>query len=131
MERILIVEDDDAARKVAADILQEDGYQVYTACNGRQAFAVLRATHHRLIVLLGGTMPTMTGWEALEALTRDPVLARRHVYIVLSADWRLLAWAREQHMIPQRTVLRKPFTADQLVDAVRWGAGLLEQTQSA
>ncbi|HEX6818151.1 MAG TPA: response regulator [Ktedonobacterales bacterium] len=128
MERVLVVDDDDAIRKVAAEILEDAGYQVYTARSGRAAFAVLRSTHHRLIVVLGGTMPTMTGWEALEALMRDSALARRHVYIIFSADWRLLAWAREQHAIPQRAVLRKPFTADQLLGVVRWGAGLLERS---
>lgn len=131
MERVLVVDDDDAIRKIAAEILEDDGYQVYTARNGREAFAVLRATHHHLIVILGGTMPTMTGWEALEALMRDPALASRHVFIVFSADWRLLAWAREQHAIPHRAILRKPFTADQLLSVVRWGAGLLERSASA
>lgn len=128
MERVLVVDDDDAIRKITAELLEDAGYQVYTARSGRAAFAVLRNTHHRLIVVLGGTMPTMTGWEALEALIRDPALARRHVYIVFSADWRLLAWAREQHAIAHRAILRKPFTADQLLGVVRWGAGLLERS---
>lgn len=127
MERVLVVDDDAGVRKIAAEILEEAGYQVHAAGNGREAFAVLRATHHRLIVLLGGTMPTMTGWEALEALMRDGMLARRHVYIVFSADWRLLAWARDQHAILHRAVLRKPFTADQLLDAVQWAAGRIER----
>lgn len=128
MERVLIVDDDAVVRKVASEILGDTGYQIHTARNGREAFAVLRTTHHRLIVLLGGTMPTMTGWEALEALKREAMLARRHAYIVLSADWRLLAWAREQHSLSHCSVLRKPFTAEQLLGAVQWAAGTLERS---
>jgi len=98
MARVLVVDDDAATRAMAAAIL-DPHHHVYSAKNGREAFAVLRATPHRLIVLLGGTMPTMTGWEALEAIMRDAALARRHIYIVCSADRRLLAWARDQHAI--------------------------------
>jgi CheY-like chemotaxis protein len=127
MARVLVVDDDAASRKIATEILEAQ-YQVYTAKNGREAFAVLRATPHRLIVLLGGTMPTMTGWEALHALTRGGAQTRRHAYIVCSADARLLVWSQDQHGIPHRTVLRKPFTADQLRGAVAWAAGQIEMT---
>jgi CheY-like chemotaxis protein len=127
MARVLIVDDGAANRKMATELLEAQ-YHVHTARNGREAFAVLRVTPHRLIVLLGGAMPTMTGWEALQAIMRDGALARRHVYIVLSADWRLLAWARDQHTILYRMVLRKPFTAEQMLHAVAWAARQLEMT---
>ncbi len=73
-------------------------------------------------------MPTLTGWEALEAIMRDAALARRHVYIVCSADWCLLAWARDQHTILHRSGLGKPFSAEQLLGAVDWATRPLEMT---
>jgi CheY-like chemotaxis protein len=127
MARVLVVDDDAATRTIAEAILEKE-HLVYSARNGREAFAVLRATPHRLIVLLGGTMPTMTGWEALETIMRDAALAQRHVYIVFSADWRMLAWAREQHAISHRATLRKPFNADQLLGVVDWAARQLEMS---
>lgn len=127
MARVLVVDDEAASRKLAAAILEKH-HHVYSAKNGREALAVMRATQHRLIVVLGGTMPTMTGWEALETIMRDRSLADRHVYIVFSGDLRLLSWARDQHTIPHRMVLRKPFTAEQLLAAVSAAVGELELT---
>jgi CheY-like chemotaxis protein len=127
MARVLVVDDDAASRAMTAAMLDQH-HHVYSAKNGREAFAVLRATPHRLIVLLGGTMPTMTGWEALEAIMREVALARRHIYIVWSADRRLLAWARDQHAIPHRSELGKPFSAEQLLEAVDWATRQLEMT---
>lgn len=127
MARVLVVDDEAASRKLATAILEKH-HQVYSAKNGREALAVMRATQHRLIVVLGGTMPTMTGWEALETIMRDPALAHRHAYIVFSGDLRLLAWARDQHAIPHRMMLHKPFTAEQLLGAVNAAVGQIELT---
>jgi CheY-like chemotaxis protein len=70
---ILIVEDTELLRKIYADKLAQDGYDVHTASDGLEALNALRSTEVDLI-LLDLIMPKMSGLEALEAIKADPRL---------------------------------------------------------
>jgi PAS domain S-box-containing protein len=71
---VLVVDDDDAALRVAERILQRDGFRVLTAENGRVALDVFAEQGAIIdLVLLDLTMPVLDGWETLrELLRRDP-----------------------------------------------------------
>lgn len=80
---VLVVDDDDAIRETLRDLLQEEGYNVLVASNGREALDTLEhATENPAVVLLDLMMPVMTGWEVLEELSRSEPLARIPVVIV-------------------------------------------------
>ncbi|MBS3974328.1 MAG: response regulator [Actinobacteria bacterium] len=68
---VLIVEDTDLIRKIYADKLAQEGYQVHVASNGLEALSQLRAEAIDLI-LLDLIMPVMSGLEAMEAIKADP-----------------------------------------------------------
>jgi len=70
---ILIVEDTELIRKIYADKLAQEGYQVQVASNGLEALNLLRAERVDLI-LLDLIMPVMSGLEALETIKADPRL---------------------------------------------------------
>jgi CheY-like chemotaxis protein len=75
-EVILIVEDEEAIRNLARDILEELGYAVLEACNGREGLALLK-THQGPIDLLltDVVMPELNGRELAEgALAARPDL---------------------------------------------------------
>lgn len=79
---VLVVEDTELLRKIYADKLAQDGYNVLTAGDGLQALAALR-TETVDLILLDLIMPKMSGLEALEAIKADPRL-REIPIIILS-----------------------------------------------
>src|SRR5215831_9435858 len=77
---ILVVDDDDEARLTVQTLLEDDGYEVVAASNGREALEILRQGRRPRLVLLDLMMPEMNGWEFLEA-----VVERDLTIIVVSA----------------------------------------------
>ena len=73
---VLVVEDDGDARGAIADILEDAGYDVLVAANGREALGRLaaRAAHCDLI-LLDLLMPVMNGWDFRAKQRQTPEIA--------------------------------------------------------
>ncbi len=63
---ILIVEDEESTRLMVADMLKEEGWEVYTAENGRVALDIMEQ-HQPRLVLLDLMMPEMDGFEFIDA----------------------------------------------------------------
>ncbi len=112
---ILVVDDDAAIREALAEVLEDEGYQVRSAANGREALQVLRASAAApAVILLDLMMPVMSGWDFRVAQQQDAALAGIPV-VVLSADRDVAAKAaavRAQGYLP------KPVSLDSLLDAV-------------
>ncbi len=71
---VLVVDDDEDVRDSVALILRDEGYQVETAGNGKEALDMLERIPPPGAVLLDLMMPVMNGWSTLEALRkRGPV----------------------------------------------------------
>jgi CheY-like chemotaxis protein len=85
LQHVLIVDDDEATRKVLRFVLEDAGYMVLEAPDGRMALDCLRTHPQRLIVLLDKNMPHVDGVAVLEAVYADPALAKRHCIILVSA----------------------------------------------
>ncbi len=62
---VLIVEDDDATREVLTELLEDVGYRVFIASNGKPALEWLRTHPEGLVVLLDLMMPGMDGYALL------------------------------------------------------------------
>lgn len=113
---IMIVEDDEAIRETLAAVLEDEGYLVQRAANGREALQQLRAgAELPCVILLDLMMPIMSGWDFRVEQRRDPLLADIPV-IVLSADHEVRARAAE---IEAQSYLAKPMDLTALIDAVR------------
>lgn len=71
MKKILIVEDEQHQRELYAMELQEDGYEVDQAANGKEAVDKVKANKYDCVIL-DIRMPEMDGIEALgKILSRD------------------------------------------------------------
>jgi signal transduction histidine kinase/ActR/RegA family two-component response regulator len=109
---VLIVEDDDDIRLALADLLERRGYEVSTAANGADAFALLRAGQRPSLILLDLMMPVMDGEGFCDLLRDDPVLAEIPVLIV-SAD---TAAAVKAERCRAAGFLVKPVSAETLIE---------------
>ena len=59
---ILIVDDERRLLNLLREYLEQDGYQVETATNGREALFAAR-DHKPDLIILDLMMPEMDGWE--------------------------------------------------------------------
>ena len=90
---VLLVEDDEDARRLLASALRRAGLLVEEARNGLEALEALRCTRFA-VVLLDLMMPEMDGFAVLERLQGDPQLSGIPVMVVTSMDLDVSARAR-------------------------------------
>lgn len=67
--RILLVEDEGYVRDVACEILQSEGYQVFTARTGNEALQIVEENGPVHLLVTDVVMPGMNGHELSEQLT--------------------------------------------------------------
>jgi DNA-binding response OmpR family regulator len=109
---VLIVEDDDGIQESLKDALEDEGYVVAQAYNGREGLEYLSRERPSL-VLLDFMMPVMNGVTFCEELRkREPTGVP---VILLTADGRADERAREIGVI---AFIRKPMTIEDLLAIV-------------
>jgi CheY-like chemotaxis protein len=107
---ILIVEDEIDIRLAVASVLEEEGYLVYSASNGKEALELLKQIPRPALVLVDLMMPVMSGWQLIESLQGDDVLATLPVAVVTAADVTTVDGAKR--------VMRKPIQIEKLIALV-------------
>jgi signal transduction histidine kinase len=83
--RLLLVEDDSSIRFALSDMLSDEGFDVTTVVNGRDALNELRHAAPPDVILLDLMMPVMDGWEFRVEQRADPLLASIPL-LAMSAD---------------------------------------------
>jgi CheY-like chemotaxis protein len=109
---VLLVEDDADVRDSLQDILEDEGFDVIPAANGKQAmdFLTLNEPAGADLVILDLLMPMVSGWEVLERMTGDAKLSDIPV-LVLSA-------AAAPKPDRAQGFVRKPFSLEAFVTKV-------------
>ena len=111
MAPVLVVDDDPGIRSVISAVLEDEGFPVTTAANGREALSSI-SSEEPALVLLDLQMPVMSGWEVIntlrEAQTTIPI-------VLMTAGFRAQAEAERCHA---DGFLPKPFNLDDLVQVV-------------
>jgi len=113
--RILVVDDEEGVRHVAADLLQSMGFEVMQAEDGRDALARYQADGSIRAVLMDLTMPHLDGVETFRELRRIDPTCR----VVLTSGY------NEQEAIHEflgkglAGFVQKPFLRADLMDAIR------------
>jgi CheY-like chemotaxis protein len=127
--RVLAVDDEPALRELAVAVLEDEGFDVRAAADGRQALTVLAAWPAD-VILLDLTMPVMDGWAFLEARRGDPALAAIPVVVMFT---KVLAMELADHRInvncvapgvieiPQRVSRMNEEFRAALLQAIPWG----------
>jgi len=111
----LIVDDEEAVRAVASEILEQMGFRVQTANDGKQGIdAAVEHINELSLVLLDVTMPVMGGGDVFTSLR----MLNPNLRIILSSGYP--AGDATGNIGPSESVgfLQKPYTADDLTAKV-------------
>jgi signal transduction histidine kinase len=111
-KRVLVVEDDRDILESLEVILQDNGYVVAKASDGREALNRLARELAPDVILLDLRMPVMDGWSFRNAQKKDTQLAPIPV-VAMSADGTSRAQA-----ISADAFLRKPLDMDEVLDTL-------------
>lgn len=114
MQTILVVEDEFGAADVVMAALEDEGYRVVIAANGRQGLERLAETRPDLIIA-DYMMPIMDGAAMARTVKGNPDY--RDIPIVMTSA--LSEEAVRQQFNGFQTFLRKPFRIDELLQIVR------------
>lgn len=112
-DSVIVVDDDPAILDLVEMILNEEGYSVRTAANGREALDLV-AEQRPALVLLDLMMPIMDGWSFCRRV-KGEAATRTMPVIVMSADRHLNQKAND---IDADGYLLKPFDLDKLLEVV-------------
>jgi PAS domain S-box-containing protein len=113
--RVLVVEDEGAVRLLVETLLRREGYEVITAKSGIEALALLDGPAADVDLLLSDLMmPGLAGDE----LAARVVASRPDVRVLLMSGFPGDRLAQDRAE-PEWPVLRKPFTREHLVSAIR------------
>jgi two-component system OmpR family response regulator len=82
--RVLVVDDEPNIADVLVMALEDEGYAVRTASDGRQALDVLRHWPPH-VVLLDLMLPVLDGWSLLEEWQRQGLAPQARVVVVSAA----------------------------------------------
>jgi DNA-binding response OmpR family regulator len=111
---VLVVDDEETVRALARHMLQQMGFTVLTAADGREAVELFRSEGERIrLVLLDMTMPHLDGEETFREMRR----IRGNVRAVLSSGY-------SEQMATSRLAglagfIQKPYRFEELAAVVR------------
>jgi CheY-like chemotaxis protein len=99
MKKILVADDEMAIRLLYSEELKEEGYEVYTAANGREALEIIEKVPLDLVIL-DIKMPEMDGIEALRQIKEK----KPDLPVVLSTaygDYKqdFATWASDDYLV--------------------------------
>jgi len=116
---ILLAEDDESLREILRGRLEQEGYRTRSAASAEEALGKLNGEVQMVISDLH--LPGVDGLVFYrEAVSRVPVLKRRFLFITAGA---IPEAERRALDLDQGRVLQKPFTRQQLLEAVREALG--------
>jgi two-component system chemotaxis response regulator CheY len=118
MTKALVVDDSRAVRMILTKTLQELGFEVREAANGREALEVIATEKNAVtLVLADWNMPEMNGLDLLKQLRQDPALSSL-VVVMVTTETELDQMSAALEAGANEYVM-KPFTRDILVEKLQ------------
>ena len=113
---LLVVDDDANIARALSNLLEDEGYRVVAAENGKRGLELVEAGLRPNAIILDLMMPVMDGWDFRAEQLKDPAIRETPV-IVLTATGFSRRTIREQFGGVE--YLAKPPSTDHLLDTLR------------
>jgi twitching motility two-component system response regulator PilG len=114
--KVMVIDDSKTIRRTAETLLSKMGCKVLTATDGFEALAKI-ADHNPDIIFVDIMMPRLDGYQTCALIKNNPKFRGTPVIMLSSKDG-LFDRARGR-IVGSDQYLTKPFTRDELVNAVR------------
>jgi len=114
-KRVLVIDDSNTIRRSAEIFLKQGGYEVVLAEDGFDALSKVN-DHDPDVIFCDILMPRLDGYQTCAIIKRNPRFTNTPVIMLSSKDG-LFDKARGR-MVGSQDYLTKPFTKDQLLQAV-------------
>ena len=114
--RVLVIDDSKTIRRTAESLLSKAGYQVETAGDGFEALGKIMDFRPEL-VFVDIMMPRLDGYHTCALIKGNPSL--RHTPVVMLSSKDGLFDRAKGRLVGAELYLSKPFTGDDLLDAVK------------
>lgn len=124
MAKILLIEDNEAVRENTAEILELAGYEMVTACDGKEGINMLKKITPDLIIC-DIMMPGLDGYGVLHILMKNPSTA--HIPFIFLTAKAERSDMRKGMNLGADDYLTKPFDDIELLDAVEARLNMSEQ----
>lgn len=113
-EKVLVVDDDNDARRLLAAILKGAGFDVAEAPSGEEGLDLIRAQKYDL-VLLDRSMPGMSGLDVLRVMKEEGIRLRT---LMISAYGEEELWA-EAFKLGALDYLLKPYSPNHVLGEIK------------
>lgn len=116
MPSVLVVDDQDQVRRLIRETLEQAGYEVEEACNGKEGLERYRAKSADLVIM-DILMPDQDGLEGIMTLRRE-FPDSRVIAMTGGSEAIGVGFLDVAKMLGARRTLHKPFDLKALLDAV-------------
>lgn len=124
--KVMVIDDSNTIRRTAETLLKKAGCDVLTADNGFEALPIISANHPD-ILFIDIMMPRLDGYQTCALVKNNPKFKDIPVVMLSSKDG--LFDRAKGRVVGAEQYLTKPFTKDDLLDAIR--THLLNKRQDA
>jgi CheY-like chemotaxis protein len=114
--KVLVIDDDPDIRSVASDFLGQAGYEVTCLSSAATALSYLCQNPAPDVVVMDVLMPGMNAWELTAEMKRRDALARIPIIAMTGLP------AQFGSPVDEQMMLRKPLSAERLINLVRTAA---------
>ncbi len=107
---LLVVDDEDSARKTLSAILEDSGYKVETTHEGQKAIDMAKEKDYSLI-FMDARMPGINGFQAMKEIKK----IKPYVPFVMFTGYKIEHFMEKSKDCGARATLRKPFNVEELL----------------
>ncbi|MEO7465240.1 MAG: diguanylate cyclase [Nitrosospira sp.] len=125
--KVLIADDDSVSRLYLQHILEDGGYEVISAADGRSAYDILKQADAPMLAIIDWVMPGMDGIDVCRLL-RETV-RNRYIYLIVLSSKQETHFAVEAMNAGADDFISKPYSVEELQARLRTGRRISELEQ--